>query len=87
MKPTASIDTTDGVLAEKTENVKQEKVSRKKAEREATYSINELAANAMILFHTRQECAIAALKSEGKASYTVSEAKIIIEKFLKKEVL
>lgn len=86
MKQTEPIDITNEVLAGKAENVKHEKVGRKKVERESTYSISELAANAIVLFHTRQECVTAALKSAGKASYTVSEAKIIIEKFLKKEV-
>jgi hypothetical protein len=33
-----------------------------------------------------QECVVAALKTDGKAEYTVSEAKEIVSKFLQKEV-
>ncbi len=52
----------------------------------AVYSAKELAANARNIFGTRQECVMAALKAAGKAECTVSDAKEIVEKFLKKEV-
>ena len=42
--------------------------------------------NARSVFGTMQECVVAALKTDGKAEYTVSEAKEIVSKFLQKEV-
>lgn len=57
-----------------------------KAAQESVYSVNELAANARKIFGTRQECVAAALKASGKTECTVSEAKKIVEIFLKKEV-
>lgn len=53
---------------------------------EAVYPAKELAANAREIFDTRQEVVIAALKAAGRAECTVSAAKEIVEKFLKKEV-
>lgn len=53
---------------------------------EAVYSVNELAANAREIFGTRQECVVAALRAADKSECTVSEAKKIVERFLKKEV-
>ena len=58
---------------------------RKKA-LESVYSIDELATNARKIFGTRQECVIAALKAADKSECTVSEAKKIVEKFLRREV-
>lgn len=57
-----------------------------KAVKDAVYSVAELAANARKIFNTRQECVSAALRAAGKTECTVTEAKIIVEKFLKKEV-
>lgn len=53
---------------------------------ESTYKISELAANAGKLFNTRPECVTAALKAEKKETFTVSETKDIVSKFLVKEV-
>ena len=57
-----------------------------KTPQESVYSVSELAANARKIFDTRQECVAAALRAAGKSECTVSEAKKIVEKFLKKEV-
>jgi hypothetical protein len=53
---------------------------------ESVYPASELAANAKKIFGTRQECVMAALKAAGKKGYTVTEAKGIVEKFVKREV-
>lgn len=63
-----------------------EKSTAKKEKQRSVYSLNELAANARNLFNTRQECVVAALRDAGKTECTVSEAKEIVSKFLKKEV-
>lgn len=79
----AAKETTRNATAERpTESPAQ----KQKAQKESVYSVKELAANARKIFNTRQECVVAALKVDGKAEYTVSEAKEIVEKFLKKEV-
>lgn len=57
-----------------------------KAPKESVYKVSELAANAKTVFGTRPECVTAALKENGKEEYTVSEAKVAVQKFLKKEV-
>ncbi len=77
-----------------TENVEKnaetvsEKASAKgqKTAQQSVYSIGELAANANKLFGTRQECVMTALKTAGKTEFTVSEAKVLVLEFLKKEV-
>lgn len=61
-------------------------VQASKSEQKSIYTINELAANAKKVFGTRQECVMAALKAAGKMECTVAEAKVIVEKFLKREV-
>ena len=53
---------------------------------ESVYPASELAANAKKVFGTRQECVAAALKAAGKTECTVTEAKEIVGKFLKREV-
>lgn len=63
-----------------------EQKPKSRASCEAVYPVNELAANAKTLFNTRRECVEAALKAAGKIECTVSEAKGIVEKFLKREV-
>ena len=50
------------------------------------YTVSELTENAKNVFEKNPECVAAALKLEGKSEYTISEAKKIIDKFLKKEV-
>ena len=58
-----------------------------KVSQEPAYPVNELAANAKKAFGTRQECVEAALRAAGKTECTVAEAKGIVKRFLKKEVL
>ena len=75
-------------IAESKAEAVQEQTSNKeqKTKQESTYSVNELAANAGKIFKTRQECVAAALKAVGKTECTVTEAKKIVEKFMKREV-
>lgn len=73
-------------LKDVSDEVKKDIPKQKKILQEAVYSINELAANARKVFGTRQECVIAALKANGRTEYTVSEAKHIVDKFLRQEV-
>ncbi|MCM1559642.1 MAG: hypothetical protein NC123_08860 [Butyrivibrio sp.] len=73
--------------AEKQAEAGQEPKNEPKAKKkESAYPVSELAANARKIFGTRQECVSAALRAAGKTECTVSEAKTIVEKFLKKEV-
>ncbi|MCX4271629.1 hypothetical protein [uncultured Acetatifactor sp.] len=72
--------------AEKQAEAVQEPKNKPKAEKESVYPVGDLAANARKIFGTRQECVSAALRAAGKTECTVSEAKAIVEKFLKKEV-
>lgn len=65
---------------------KAERSRRKRPLQSSVYTVSELAGNARSVFGTMQECVIAALKTDGKAEYTVSEAKEIVSKFLQKEV-
>ena len=81
----------DVKAAETVENraeLTQERTSKKgsRAANDPVYSAGEFAANARKIFGTRQECVVAALKAAGKSECTVSEAKQIVEKFLKREV-
>lgn len=88
MAKETSKDVKAAETADKKAEVVQEQASKKeqKAPQESVYSVNELAANARKIFETRQECVMAALKAAGETKYTVSEAKEIVEKFLKREV-
>nr|WP_303038299.1 hypothetical protein [Enterocloster clostridioformis] len=70
----------------KVEVVQETSQKEQKASRESVYSASELAANAKKVFGTRQECVAAALKAAGKTECTVTEAKEIVGKFLKREV-
>lgn len=76
---------TKGATPAEVEQEKAPKAAQKPAQ-ESVYSAGELAANARKIFGTRQECVEAALRSADKTECTVSEAKKIVEKFLKKEV-
>lgn len=78
--------TKNAVAAEKQAEAGQEPKNEPRAEKESAYPVSELAANAKKIFGTRQECVSAALRAAGKTECTVSEAKVIVEKFLKKEV-
>ncbi len=70
----------------KAEVVQEAPQKEQKASQESVYSASELAANAKKVFGTRQECVAAALKVAGKTECTVTEAKEILGKFLKREV-
>ena len=70
----------------KVEVVQEASQKEQKASRESVYSASELAANAKKVFGTRQECVAVALKAAGKTECTVTEAKEIVGKFLKREV-
>lgn len=72
--------------AEQQTNTQQAINKEPKAPQESVYPVSELAANARKLFGTRQECVAAALRAAGKSECTVSEARTVVEKFLKKEV-
>lgn len=74
--------------AETKAEVAQEQATKKeqKTLQESVYPASELAANAKKVFGTRQECVAAALKVAGKTECTVTEAKEIVGKFLKREV-
>lgn len=79
--------------AENAKEISKADVSTKQTEKptqpkaaEAEYTAAELARNAETVFHTRKECVAAALKAAKVTKTTVSEAKKIVENFLKKEV-
>lgn len=52
----------------------------------SVYTVKELAEQADILFGTRPECIMAALRTEKKTEFTVDEARNLVKKFLKREV-
>ena len=86
-KETSKVVETAETVETKAE-VAQEPATKKgqKTLQESVYSASELAANAKKVFGTRQECVAAALKAAGKTECTVTEAKEIVGKFLKREV-
>lgn len=53
---------------------------------ESVYSATEIADNALTLFKVRKECVVAALRAAGITTCSVSQAKEIVEAFMKKEV-
>lgn len=65
----------------------QEEGKKKKQPAEPAYTARELADNAKNVFGARKECVAAALEAAGKRKCTVSEARMAVEKFLKKEVV
>ncbi len=71
---------------EKQAGAEQMPKAKPRVAKESAYPVNDLAANAKKIFRTRQECVSAALRAAGKTECTVSEAKVIVEEFLKKEV-
>lgn len=83
LKETKTVETTD-IKVEVTREQAPKK--EQKTLQESVYSISELAANARKVFGVRQECVEAALKAAGKTKCTVTEAKEIVEKFMKREV-
>lgn len=71
-----------------TEAAKTIKTAEKTAskQKESTYTAEEFSANAVKLFGTRKECVSAALKAAGITTCTLSKARDVVEKFIKKEV-
>lgn len=65
----------------------QAEAKKKKPPAESVYTARELVDSAKKVFGVRKECVEAALEAAGKQECTVTEAKRIVEKFLKKEVL
>lgn len=64
--------------------MKTEKAALKQTE--SLYKVEELAENAISLFGVKKECVIAALITANITSCTLSQAKSIVEVFMKKEV-
>lgn len=58
----------------------------KDSEKETTYMIEELIAESETALHVPRECAAAAFKMQEKKKLSISEAQIIVEKFMKSEV-
>ena len=86
-KETSKVVETAETAETKAEVAKEQATKKEqKASQESVYSASELAANAKKVFGTRQECVAAALRAAGKTECTVTEAKEIVEKFLKREV-
>ena len=56
------------------------------ADNTATYKVSELAAQARPIFGTTPEVVTVALRTAGKETATVEEARETIQKFLTKEV-
>ena len=71
-------------VAEKNTEQQEEKVL--KAAQESVYTVNEFADSSQQVFSVRRECVIAAFLGAGKESATITEAKKIVETFLKQEV-
>ena len=65
------------------ENTKQEQVKQA----EAIYTAEELSDNSIQLFGVQAECVTVALKVAGIKNCTVSKAREIVQKFLKKEIV
>lgn len=64
----------------------QAKVAADAGQKEDVYTIEEFAANAEVLFHTRPECVIAALRERGIAECGKAQAEKIVNAFNKREV-
>ena len=74
-------------IVEEEKKIPEEKTRKEQeSKQEPIYTAKELANNARKLFDTRPECVAAALKSAKKESCSISEAKEIIKKFMKKEI-
>ncbi|HIS61466.1 MAG TPA: hypothetical protein IAC14_04340 [Candidatus Scybalomonas excrementigallinarum] len=68
----------------KTETKSQSK--RKTQTQESIYTLQEFAQNSKKLFGVQKECVMAAFKVANKKEATPSEAKEIVEKFMRKEI-
>lgn len=65
---------------------KKEKAVKIPKQTEAEYSIQEFAEGAETIFQVKKECVIAALKAADITACTVSKARDVVQKFMKKEV-
>ncbi len=68
------------------ENAKKQEQPPKKAQKAATYRMEELIKASEKALGVPKECAVAALKRSGKEEMTVGEAKAAVERFMKQEV-
>ena len=77
-----------GQVVKETSKPAKSTVSRHGREKmqEPKYSASELGLGSQSVFGVRKECVSAALKTAGKAKYTISEAKGIVKRFLEREV-
>lgn len=60
--------------------------NRQANQKEAVYTLAEFVENAETVFHTRPECAFAALKHAGITECTKAEAVEIVKKFMGRKV-
>ncbi len=74
--------------ADKTKDIKDiPDVVKKKSEKAATYTVQELAAESRKLFDCAPECVVAAMLSEKKECASISEASGVVSRFLRKEIV
>ena len=66
------------------DSVKKIRSSEKK--QESVYSVDEFCNSAQAVFHTRPECVRAALAEKNITQCSRTEAKKVVEAFIKKEV-
>lgn len=71
---------------EKLEKKTAPKVQKKVQNQESFYTMQEFAQNSKKLFGVEREVVITAFKMENKLEATLSEAKEIVEKFMRKEI-
>lgn len=71
---------------EKKTAVNQTSAAPAKKTAESVYSVQELTAANEKVFGVKKECVVAALKENGKDKLTLTEAKRIVNDFLKREV-
>lgn len=67
-------------------SVQAEKKPEQTAKQETEYAVSELIAASDQLFSCPRECAVVALKQAGKDKMSVTEAQVVIKRFLIKEV-
>lgn len=71
---------------EKIEKKIAPKVQKKAQNQESLYTMQEFAQNSKKLFGVEREVVITAFKMANKLEATLSEAKEIVEKFIRKEI-
>lgn len=70
-------------LEKKTETKSQKRITQTQ---ESVYTLQEFAQNSKELFGVQKECVIAAFRVANKQEATPSEAKEMVEKFMRKEI-